>query len=41
MRWEKTNPLSRFGEIFRTHPLTYKRIERLLDLEKELGFSSA
>ncbi|HMK32414.1 MAG TPA: zinc metalloprotease HtpX [Nitrosopumilaceae archaeon] len=41
MRWEKTNPLSRFGEIFRTHPLTYKRIERLLDLEKELGFTSA
>jgi heat shock protein HtpX len=37
MKWEKTNPLSRFGEIFRTHPLTYKRIERLFNLEKELG----
>lgn len=37
MNWEKTNPMSRFGEIFRTHPLTYKRIERLLNLEKELG----
>ena len=37
MNWEKTNPLSRFGEIFRTHPLTYKRIELLFSLEKELG----
>jgi heat shock protein HtpX len=37
MNWEKTNPMSRFGEIFRTHPLTYKRIERLLNLERELG----
>ncbi|MEO9276613.1 MAG: zinc metalloprotease HtpX [Nitrososphaera sp.] len=41
MNWEKTNPMSRFGEIFRTHPLTYKRIERLLNLEKELGSTSA
>lgn len=41
MKWEKTNPLSRFGEIFRTHPLTYKRIERLFSLEKELGSTNA
>ena len=40
MNWEKTNPFSKFGEIFRTHPLTYKRIERLLSLEKELGSTS-
>jgi len=35
MRWEKKNPLMRFGEIFRTHPLTYKRIAALMELEKE------
>ena len=40
IKWEKTNPLSRFGEIFRTHPLTYKRIERLFTLEKELDSTS-
>jgi heat shock protein HtpX len=40
MNWEKKNPMSKFGEIFRTHPLTYKRIERLLNLEKELGSKS-
>jgi heat shock protein HtpX len=37
LRKEKSSSLGKFGEIFRTHPLTYKRIERLLNLEKELG----
>ena len=34
MKWEKKNPLMKFGEIFRTHPLTYKRIAALMELEK-------
>ncbi len=37
MKWEKKNPLMRFGEIFRTHPLTYKRIMALMELEKSQG----
>lgn len=36
MEWEKKNPLIRFLEIFRTHPLTFKRILALRELEKEL-----
>jgi len=38
MDWERKNSFSKFGEIFRTHPLTYKRIEKLYQLE--LDFSS-
>lgn len=36
MDWERKNSFSKFGEIFRTHPLTYKRIEKLYQLEREL-----
>jgi len=36
MEWEKRNPFMRVMEIFRTHPLTYKRIEALLKLESEM-----
>ncbi|MEM7815453.1 MAG: zinc metalloprotease HtpX [Candidatus Aenigmatarchaeota archaeon] len=35
MEWEKRNPLMKFMEVFRTHPLTYKRIARLQELERE------
>ncbi len=34
MDWERSSSFSKFGEIFRTHPLTYKRIDRLYKLEK-------
>ncbi|MFB5631505.1 MAG: zinc metalloprotease HtpX [Nitrosopumilaceae archaeon] len=37
MDWERKNSFSKFGEIFRTHPLTYKRIEKLYQQERELG----
>jgi heat shock protein HtpX len=37
MDWERKNSFSKFGEIFRTHPLTYKRIDRLYQLERELS----
>lgn len=37
MEWEKKNPLMKFMEIFRTHPLTYKRIARLQELDREVG----
>lgn len=37
MDWERRNSFSKFGEMFRTHPLTYKRIEKLYQLERELG----
>lgn len=36
MEWEKRNPFMRIMEFFRTHPLTYKRIEALLKLESEM-----
>jgi heat shock protein HtpX len=36
MEWERKNPFARIGEIFSTHPLTYKRILALKKLEKEL-----
>jgi len=36
MDWERRNSFSRFGELFRTHPLTYKRIDKLYKLEAEL-----
>jgi heat shock protein HtpX len=37
MDWERKNSFSKFGEIFRTHPLTYKRIEKLYQLEQDLS----
>lgn len=35
MEWEKKNPFARLSEIFRTHPLTFKRIRALKELEKK------
>jgi len=35
MDWERKSSFSKFGEIFRTHPLTYKRIEKLYQLEQD------
>jgi heat shock protein HtpX len=37
MDWERKSSFSKFGEIFRTHPLTYKRIEKLYQLERDLS----
>ncbi|MGY5144447.1 MAG: zinc metalloprotease HtpX [Candidatus Nitrosopumilus sp. bin_32a] len=37
MDWERKNSFSKFGEIFRTHPLTYKRIDKLYQMEKEFS----
>ena len=37
MDWEKKSSFSKFGEIFRTHPLTFKRIEKLQELERQLS----
>ncbi len=37
MDWERKSSFSKFGELLRTHPLTYKRIEKLYQIEKELG----
>jgi len=39
IEWEKRNPLMKFMEIFRTHPLTYKRIAKLQELERETSKS--
>lgn len=39
MDWERRNSFSKFGELFRTHPLTYKRIDKLYQLEKELNMT--
>jgi heat shock protein HtpX len=36
MEWEKRNPIVRISEIFHTHPLTFKRILALKELEKEI-----
>ncbi|HME87190.1 MAG TPA: zinc metalloprotease HtpX [Candidatus Nanoarchaeia archaeon] len=36
IHWEKTNPISRFREFFSTHPLTYKRIDALAELEHDI-----
>jgi len=35
MDWERNSSFSKFGEIFRTHPLTYKRINKLYQMERE------
>jgi heat shock protein HtpX len=37
MEWERNNPFARLSEIFRTHPLTWKRIQALREQEKEKG----
>jgi heat shock protein HtpX len=36
MEWEKKNIFTRVAEIFSTHPLTFKRIKALKELEVEL-----
>jgi len=35
MEWEKKNPFARISEVFMTHPLSWKRISILLELDKE------
>lgn len=35
MDWERRSSFSKFGELFRTHPLTYKRIEKLYQMERQ------
>lgn len=37
MEWEKKNIFARVTEVFRTHPLTIKRIRALHELEQELS----
>ncbi|MGQ0790773.1 MAG: zinc metalloprotease HtpX [Nitrosopumilaceae archaeon] len=37
MDWERKSSFNKFGEIFRTHPLTYKRIEKLYQLEQDFS----
>lgn len=37
MEWERRNLFTRLGELFRTHPLTFKRVDALMELEKELS----
>ncbi|HXV66497.1 MAG TPA: zinc metalloprotease HtpX [Nitrosopumilaceae archaeon] len=37
MDWERKSSFNKFGEIFRTHPLTYKRIEKLYQQEKDFS----
>ena len=41
MDWERNSSFNKFGEIFRTHPLTYKRIDRLYQMEKEFSSNKA
>jgi len=36
MEWEEKNPLIRLLELTSTHPLTFKRIKALLEMEKSL-----
>lgn len=36
MEWEKKNPLMKFLEIWQTHPLTFKRIQALEKLGREM-----
>ena len=35
MEWEKRNPFAKLSEVFSSHPLTFKRINELMKLEKE------
>jgi len=37
MDWEKKNLFAKFSEIFRTHPLTFKRIRALHELEEKMA----
>lgn len=37
MEWEKKNPLMKISEFFSSHPLTWKRIKTLSELEKQLA----
>lgn len=37
MEWEKKNAFAKISEIFRSHPLTWKRIKALHDLETKIG----
>lgn len=37
MEWERKNPYARISELFRSHPLTFKRIKVLHDLEAGMG----
>ena len=37
IKWERKNPFIRFSEMFRTHPLTYKRIMALKKLERRMA----
>jgi heat shock protein HtpX len=37
MEWEEKNPLVRILELTSTHPLTFKRIKALLEMEKGFG----
>ncbi len=37
MDWERKSSFNKFGEIFRTHPLTYKRIDKLYQMEREFS----
>lgn len=39
MEWEKRNPLVRLSEFFSSHPLSWKRIKLLLELEEKLTSS--
>jgi len=36
MEWEKKSPAAKLIQIFSTHPLTYRRIDALYELEKEI-----
>jgi len=36
MEWERKNLFARISEVFSTHPLTFKRIKALKELEEEL-----
>lgn len=40
MEWERKNLFAKISEIFRTHPLTWKRIKALHELEDELSKGS-
>lgn len=41
MEWEKHNVFARISEFFSTHPLTWKRLKALSELEKELSLKRA
>jgi heat shock protein HtpX len=36
MEWERTNPAAKLIQMFSTHPLCYRRIDALYELEKEI-----